>query len=111
MIEPNLKREKPVATYDEDSIALAVGAGVECVSGFERSLVDAVYFASTFSPYKEKLAAVTVATALDLCRDITVADFANSVREGTMAIKAALDASKAGSSRQALVVLLFEWRN
>jgi len=104
MISQNLKGEKPVASYDEDSITMAVAAGAECLKGIDRQGIDGLFFVSTTAPYREKLAAVTVATALDLRKDIMVADFANSLRAGTIAFRSALDAIKAGSASQVLVV-------
>lgn len=95
--------ERAVANFDEDSITMSVAAAMECVNGVERSTVDALYFASTTSPYKEKSAATVVATAADLKTNLLAADFANSLRAGTIAIKAAMDAVKAGSARQVLV--------
>ncbi len=104
MLGPKLTGERPVASFDEDSITMAVAAGIDCLKGIDRHSVDGVFFASTTSPYKEKLSAATVATALDLRRDVAVADFANSLRAGTMAVKAALDAVRAGSASRILVV-------
>lgn len=104
MIEPGGKGEKVVAGYDEDSVTMGVAAGLECLKGLNRQSVDGLYFASTTAPYKEKLAATVVATALDLRRDLLVADFANSLRAGTIALRAALDAVKAGTAGQVLVV-------
>ncbi len=104
MIAQKLKGERPVASFDEDSITMAVAAGAECLKGIDRQTIDGLFFASTTSPYKEKLAAITVATALDLPKDIMVADFANSLRAGTMAVRSALDAVKSGSARRVLVI-------
>ncbi len=98
------KGEKVVAGYDEDSVTMAVAAGVECLKGFDRQSVDGLFFASTTSPYREKLAAGIVATALDLRREVLVADYTNSVRAGTIALRAAIDTVKAGTADQVLVV-------
>ncbi|MEJ2715798.1 MAG: zinc ribbon domain-containing protein [Deltaproteobacteria bacterium] len=98
------KGEKIVASFDEDSVTMGVAAGVECLKGFDRQSVDGLFFASTTSPYKEKLAATVVATALDLRRDVLVADVTNSVRAGTIALRAALDAVEAGTAEQVLVL-------
>lgn len=103
-MEPRGKGEKIVAGFDEDSVTMAVAAGVECLRGLDRQAVDGLFFASTTSPYKEKLSATIVATALDLRRDVLVADHTNSVRAGTIALRAALDAVKAGTADQVLVV-------
>src|SRR5262249_54067398 len=65
---------------------------------------DALYFASTTSPYGEKQVASVVATAVDLPRSVAVADFAGSTRAGVTALRAALDGVAAGSLGGALVV-------
>jgi 3-hydroxy-3-methylglutaryl CoA synthase len=69
----------------------------------ERSSVGGLYFASTTSPYREKQAAALAAIALDLPRRITTADFGDSLRCGTTALRAALDAVKSGSAPSVLV--------
>ena len=104
MIEPDWRGEKVVAGFDEDSVTMAVAAALESLKGFDRRSVDGLFFASTTSPYKEKLAATIVATACDLRRDVLAADFTNSVRAGTIALRAALDAIKAATADQVLVV-------
>ena len=96
--------EKAVANFDEDSITMAVEAGNNCLRGLARDEVDALFLASTSTPYKEKQCATLVAEALDLRRNIRTADFANSLRSATIAMQAALDAIAAGSARKALVV-------
>ena len=96
--------EKAIAGWDEDSITMAVAAAQECLQGTEVSAVDGVYFASTTSPYREKLSATTVAASLGLRDDIITADFGNSLRAGTTALMAASDAVKADPSRKILVV-------
>lgn len=96
--------EKAVAYSDEDSVTLAVAAAVDCLRGFERSQIDGVYFASTTYPLREKQAASLIAKALDLRRDVKTADFSGSLRAGTTALLAALDAVAAGSARQLLVI-------
>ncbi|MBI4216459.1 MAG: OB-fold domain-containing protein [Chloroflexi bacterium] len=96
--------EKAICGFDEDSITMAVEAGLDCLRGRDRSQVDALIFASTTSPYKEKQAAVTVANALDLRREVLTMDSTNTLRAGTLALGTALDAIKAGSARQVLVV-------
>ncbi len=99
------KGEKAICNSDEDSITMAVEAGTDCLKGIERRLVDALYFATTTSPFKEKQSASIIAAALDLREDIIAADFANSLRSGTIALRAALDAVKAGSAKKVLVLV------
>ena len=79
--------EKAVAGWDEDSVTMAVAAAVDCLHGIDRRNVDAVFFASTSYPFQEKQG-----------------DVGGSLRAGTNALRAALDAVGAGSARQVLVV-------
>jgi hydroxymethylglutaryl-CoA synthase len=99
------KGEKAICNFDEDSITMAVEAGADCLKGTDRKSVDALYFASTTAPFKEKQSASIVAAALDLREDIVAIDFGNSLRCGTAAMKAALDAVKAGSAKNVLLVI------
>ncbi len=96
--------EKAIGNFDEDSITMAAAAAIDCLNGMERDAVDGLFFASTTFPYKEKLAATTVAMAADMRRDISTADFGNSLRAGTGALKAALDAVRAGSAKKVMIV-------
>jgi hydroxymethylglutaryl-CoA synthase len=95
--------EKAVAGYDEDSLTMAVAAARDCLRGIDRGKVDRLYFASTTSPYKEKQAASIVAGALGLGKGTVTMDFAGTLRSGTNALMAAVDAVKAGSARYVLV--------
>lgn len=96
--------ERSVANFDEDSITMAVEAANNCLRGFNREEIDGLFLASTTTPYKEKQCAGLVAEALDLRRNIRTADFTNSVRSATIALRAAMDAIAAGSARKILVV-------
>ncbi|MFC2065814.1 OB-fold domain-containing protein [Chloroflexota bacterium] len=96
--------ERAIANFDEDSLTMGVAAGINCLQHIERKEIDGLFFASSTFPYKEKQNAVTAATALDLREDILTADFANSLRAGTTALKAAVDAVKAGSAKQIMVI-------
>lgn len=96
--------EKAVSNYDEDVITMAVAAGSDCIKGIERDKIDGLFLATTSSPYKEKQASSVVAAALDLGRQILTADFANTLRAGTIALRLAMDAIKAGTARNILVI-------
>jgi 3-hydroxy-3-methylglutaryl CoA synthase len=96
--------ERSVANFDEDSITMAVEAGNNCLQGFNREEIDALFLASTTTPYKEKQCAGIVSEALDLRRNIRTADFTNSIRSATIAMRAAMDAIVAGSAKKVLVV-------
>lgn len=98
-----MKGERSVANFDEDSLTMAVAASIDCLTGFKRKDVDALYTCSTTFPYREKLSAATVAAALDLRDSIRTADFANSLRCATIGLSSALDAVEAGSAETVLV--------
>ncbi|MBI2857663.1 MAG: hydroxymethylglutaryl-CoA synthase family protein [Chloroflexi bacterium] len=98
------KAERAVASFDEDSITMAVAAATNCLASTGRERVDGLYYASTSSPYHDKQAAATIATALDLSPSASTADFTNSTRSGTIALRAALDAVRSGSLKNVLVV-------
>jgi hydroxymethylglutaryl-CoA synthase len=97
--------ERSVANNDEDTITMATEAAIDCLGGLKREEVDGLYFASTSSPYKEKECSTLVAMAADLRPEIITADFANSLRAGTQAFRAALDAVVSGSASQVLVTV------
>ena len=95
--------EKAVANYDEDSLTMAFAAARDCMTGIDPNEIDGLFFASTTSPYKEKQASTTIAGAMALRRDIITADFGGSLRAGTIALRSAIDAVKAGSAKNILV--------
>jgi 3-hydroxy-3-methylglutaryl CoA synthase len=96
--------ERSMANFDEDSITMAVEAALDCINGIDRKKIDALFFASTTSPYKEKQCSTLIATAADLGNEITTSDFAGTLRAGTGALKAALAAVKSGAAKNVLVV-------
>jgi hydroxymethylglutaryl-CoA synthase len=95
--------ERSVANNDEDAVTMASEAAIECLAGLERDKVDGLYFASTTSPYREKECSTLVATSADLRPEIVTADFGNSLRAATAALRAALDAVASGSAGQVIV--------
>jgi len=99
----SLKGERSVANNDEDALTMAVEAGSDCLKGFDRSDIHALFLATTTAPYKEKLSAGLAATVLDLQRHVITADYANSLRSGSAALRAALDTVNAGSAEKVLV--------
>jgi 3-hydroxy-3-methylglutaryl CoA synthase len=95
--------EKAIANFDEDSLSMAVNACADCLNGIERDTIDGLYLASISLPYKQRLNAGIVATALNLRPDVKTADFTGSTKAGTTALLAACDAIKAGSAKSILV--------
>jgi 3-hydroxy-3-methylglutaryl CoA synthase len=94
--------EKTVAGYDEDTVTMAVAAVQDCMRRSTKK-VEGLYFASTTAPYKEKQNAAIIASVVDLDRRCATADFTNSLRAGTTALKSAIDAVKSGSANQVMV--------
>ena len=94
--------ERSVAYCDEDSVTMAVEAAMDCLSDLDSRAVDGLIFATTTSPYKEKLCSASMALALDMRRDIRTLDITGSLRSGTSAMGLALDAVASGKSRSIL---------
>ncbi|MBI2847514.1 MAG: hydroxymethylglutaryl-CoA synthase family protein [Chloroflexi bacterium] len=95
--------ERAVANFDEDSITMAVAAVAGCLDSQKKETIDGLLFATTTSPYAEKQASAIIATAVDLKREISTADFTNTLRGASIAMRSAIDAIKAGSSKKVLV--------
>lgn len=95
--------EKAVANFDEDSITMAVAAGLDSLTGFDRSRIGGVYFASTTMPYKERLNAGILTAAMGLSDHIRAADFGGALKAGTTALLAALEGVSSGGAGNILV--------
>jgi hydroxymethylglutaryl-CoA synthase len=93
---------RAVAGYDEDTVTMAVAAALDCMKR-GGSDINGLSLATTTAPYKEKLAAAIVAAAADLPEECHTADFTDSLRSGTIAFKAALDAINAGSAKNVMI--------
>jgi len=78
--------EKAIAGIDEDSVTIAVAAGIDCLKGVDAKAVDALFLATTTAPYKERLNATIVATALDFRRDTRNTDFVAVEIEGSYTV-------------------------
>ncbi|HSW35425.1 MAG TPA: hypothetical protein VLH18_02365 [Candidatus Limnocylindrales bacterium] len=99
----NAAGEKAVANYDEDSITMAVEAGSRCMRNFKADDLEAVYFATTTAPFKERQNANLVAGALGAQEEIRSADFGGSLKAGTTALLSALEFIGSGSGKSAIV--------
>jgi hydroxymethylglutaryl-CoA synthase len=94
---------RAVAGYDEDAVTMAVAAALEALKRGGAG-VNGLSLATTTAPYREKLSAAMVASAIDLPEECRTADFTDSLRAGTIALKAAIDAVSAGSAEKMMVV-------
>ena len=90
------KGERAVASYDEDSVSMAVEAARDAVRG--GVAVDAVLFATTSPAYAEKLDAATIQAALDLPESIASIGLGGSTRMGMAGLLLGLDLAEAGRS-------------
>jgi hydroxymethylglutaryl-CoA synthase len=95
--------ERAVANYDEDSLTMAVAAARDCLRGIDRKNIGGLYFASTTAPYKEKQSAAIIAAVLDLPPETITMDFSGSLRSGSNALKAAMDAVNSNAASSILV--------
>lgn len=95
--------ENAVANHDEDTLSMAVAAGVDCLNDMKREEIDGLYLATTSQPYMLRQNSAIVAAALDLQNNIRTADFLGSNKSGTSALLSAFDAVKGGTSTNVLV--------
>ncbi len=98
-----IKGERSMANGDEDSITMAVEAGSHCLNGKNREEIDGLFFATTTSVYLEKMNSSLISFALDLKKEIETVDFANSLRGGLSALRAALNSAQSNSDYNILV--------
>jgi 3-hydroxy-3-methylglutaryl CoA synthase len=86
--------ERAAASYDEDSVSMAVEAAREGLRG--RLEVDALLFATSSPPYAEKLNAATLQAALGLPASTRSLDLGGSTRMGLGALLCADDVARSG---------------
>src|SRR5262249_40774843 len=88
------KGERAVASYDEDSVSMAVEAARDAVRGGVP--VDTLLFATTSPAYGEKLDAATIHAALDPPQTGAPLGLRGSSRMGLAALGLGLDLAAAG---------------
>ncbi|HEY6418382.1 MAG TPA: OB-fold domain-containing protein [Candidatus Binataceae bacterium] len=101
---PAGKGERAVASFDEDSVSMAVEAVRDALRAAPAGRIDALAFATTTPPYSEKLNAALIGAAARLPAEIRAADLTGSVRAGLSALMQSADAV-AGSSGRAIAVM------
>jgi 3-hydroxy-3-methylglutaryl CoA synthase len=107
---PVVPGTKAIAMADEDSLTMAVEAGLDCLAGIDPKTVDGLYFASTTQVYTEKDSASLIATVLDMRSDIITIDFTDSLKAGTTAITRAVDTIKANNDIRSILVIASDTR-
>ena len=98
-----LPGERSVAGFDEDALTLAVEASLGALPGPTAVDLDAVLFASTSPPYREKLVAATLATVLATPSTVRTLDFGDTLRAASNALFTAFDLIAAGRNQKILV--------
>lgn len=93
-----------VSNADEDTITMAVEAGLDCLAGVDPETIDGLFFATTTPPYTEKQCAAVIAVALDLRSDILTMDVTDTTRAASIALARAYETIKAGNARKILVI-------
>ncbi len=91
------KGERAVANWDEDSVTMAVEAARDCLTGFDRDALSAVYMASTSFPFQDRQNAGIVANALNLKSGIMTLDLSSSQRAGSSGLCVALQTAAANA--------------
>lgn len=84
------KGERAMANWDEDPITMSVEAARDALGTRARKTIAALRFASTTSPFLDRLNAGVVAGALDLPEAVAAADAGGTQRAGTTALIDAL---------------------
>ena len=101
---PAGKGERAIASFDEDSVSMAVEAARDALKAAPPGDVQALIFATTTPPYAEKLNAAVVGAAAQLPAEIRASDMTGSVRAGMSAMLQGADAVSGGAKR-ALVAI------
>jgi 3-hydroxy-3-methylglutaryl CoA synthase len=95
--------EKAVANFDEDAVTMAAAAGMDCLKGTDPQSVGGIFLASTSLPYRERLNAGIVSSALNLSPQSQSADYSTSLKAGTAALLSALAGLTSEKARPLLV--------
>ncbi len=91
------KGERSMANWDEDSITMAVEASRDCLTSHKAEDVRNIYFASTTHPFKDRQNAGVIGTALNVEQNLSATDIGGSLKAGTSALIAGLNASRDGA--------------
>src|SRR5258708_36943309 len=93
---PAGKGERAIASFDEDSVSMAVEAARDALKSAPSGDVQALIFATTTPPYAEKLSAAVIGAAAQLQAEIRASDMTGSVRAGMSPILQGADAVNGG---------------
>src|SRR5436189_68666 len=79
---PAGKGERAVASFDEDSVSMAVEATRDALRAAGSPPINTLLFATTTPPYAEKLNAAMIGAAARLPLEMRAADLTGSTRAG-----------------------------
>lgn len=97
---------KAIANYDQDALTMAFEVAWDLVEKDEAALThDGLYFASTTAPFWQRASSSFIAAACDLPDEIETVDFGGSLRAGTSALRAALNAVVANANVKVIVTV------
>ncbi|HBW83796.1 MAG: 3-hydroxy-3-methylglutaryl CoA synthase [Gammaproteobacteria bacterium] len=91
------KGERSICNWDEDTITMAVEAGVDCLSALPEKSLSGLKLASTTAPFIDRQNSVLVAEAMNLNSQIRTMDIGSSQRAATSALIAGLESAKQGN--------------
>jgi hydroxymethylglutaryl-CoA synthase len=97
------KGERSMASWDEDSVTMAVEAARDCLTSIDRNAVSSVILASTTLPFADRQNAGIVKEALNLKDTVGSMDVSGGQRAGTSSLIQAL-AVAASSDRRILCI-------
>ncbi len=84
------KGARTIASYDEDSLTMAVAAGRRALAAAPQASPSTLWFATTSPAYAEKSSAPIAHAALRLAPDVLAADASGGLRGANAALMAAL---------------------
>ena len=101
---PAARGERAVASFDEDSVSMAVEALRDALKAAPAPDVRSLVFATTTPPYAEKLNAALVGAGALLPAEIRASDSTGSIRAGLSALLQAADAVAATGGQAAVAI-------
>jgi 3-hydroxy-3-methylglutaryl CoA synthase/uncharacterized OB-fold protein len=101
---PASRGERAVASFDEDSVSMAVEALRDALKGAPGATIGSLLFATTTPPYGEKLNAAIVGAAALLPAEIRAADLTGSTRAGLSGLLQAAEAAQASGTHAVIAM-------
>ena len=101
---PAARGERAVASFDEDSVSMAVEALRDALKGAPKAGIGSLLFATTTPPYGEKLNAAIVGAAAMLPAEIRASDLTGSTRAGLAGLLQAAEAAEATGAAAAVAM-------